>query len=106
MSRRRDRKRPTSSSPGPHAKDEDAENERDQPKQDHLDIGGGKHEDPSGKRHEAGQRIEPHAIRARTLSSAPAQHRQRPNLPDELNQNSRGDERVDDQAKREEAAYD
>ena len=99
-------KRPALRAPGPHAKYEDPEYQREETEEDHLNVRCRENEDPPGKRHQAGQRIEPHAIRASTLTSASSQHRKRPDLTDELNQNSRCDERVDHQAKREEAADD
>src|SRR5947207_10413488 len=75
---RRDRKRPTLRAPGPHAKYEDPGYQREETEEDHLNVRCREDEDPPGKRHQAGQRIEPHAIRASTLTSASSQHRKRP----------------------------
>src|SRR6185437_8796445 len=83
-----------------------SERQRAQPKRYHLPIRRRKNEYPTKQRQQIRQRVEPDAIRSFQLGLVAPQQRDRRDLTDELNENSRCDQRVNHHPQREETTDD
>lgn len=87
--------RPRVRAPGPEDERQAPERKHADAEQDHSELRRREHEDPPQQRHERWNGIEPHAVGARHLRRVPAQQHEPDDLPHELHENPRDDERVD-----------
>src|ERR1041384_5503704 len=94
---------PSARPPRPYREKEAAGQQAAQTKQDRFPIRRGKNEYPAHQGHNAWKRIEPDAVRPGHLRLPFAEQHHGENLADELHQNARRDERVDDHAQRKKA---
>src|SRR5215467_905342 len=103
---RLERERPSLGVPRPHEKGKTAQRERGDTEHDDPHVRRRKDEDPTCERDERRQRVEPHPIWTRHVRSLLAQQDESEDLPHELHQNARNDERIDHRAEREETGND